>query len=129
VQCGARNILHVLDHGDQAVVGLVAGFAGCETDTAVAHHQGGDAVVGRRTAKRVPGSLPVHVGVHIHPARGEEFARGVYFPLTRGLDIAHGRYPALLHRQASLEGRPAGTVYYRGIADHQIVHFNCLCLL
>ena len=71
VQRGPGNILHVLDHGDKTVVSLIAGFAGRETDTAVAHDQGRDAMVGSRAAQRIPGGLPVHVRVHIHPARGE----------------------------------------------------------
>ncbi len=129
VQCGARNILHVLDHRDQPVMRLIAGLAGCETDTAVAHDQGSDAMVGRRAAQWIPGGLPVHVRVHVHPTRGEELALGIYFLLSRALDIAHGSYPAPLHRQTALESRPAGAVDYRGIADHQVVHIDCLCSL
>ncbi len=104
VQRGAGNVLHVLDHGDQAVVGLIVGFTGREADTAVAHDQGGNAVVGGRAAQRVPGGLAVHVGVHVHPARGEQFARGVDFLPAGACDRAHGGNLAAADRQVPGEG-------------------------
>ena len=54
-----------------------SGAAGREADAAVAHDHGRDAVPGRRGEVRVPGRLPVVVGVDVDEARGDEQAVGV----------------------------------------------------
>ena len=60
---------------------------GCEADAAVAHHDGGDAVVAGGREIGVPGDLGVHVGVDIDPAGGDKHAFGVDLALA-GADFA-----------------------------------------
>ncbi len=48
-----------------------------EADPAVAHHDGGHAVPGRRGEQRVPGDLPVVVGVDVDEAGRHQQAFGV----------------------------------------------------
>ncbi len=112
MQCGAGNILDVLDHGNEARLCFLVGFAGREADTAVTHDQRGNAVIGGGAAQRVPGRLAVHVRVHVHPAGCEQFALGIDFLFARGADSAHGDNLAFTDRQIPGERGPAGAINY-----------------
>jgi hypothetical protein len=74
-QGGAGNVLDTLHQLDQK--SLLPGPHRRETDAAVAHHHGGDAVPARRRQVRIPGGLAIVVGVHVHPARRHQTATGI----------------------------------------------------
>ena len=122
VKCCARDVLHVFHYGDEAGLGFFIGLAGGETYATVAHDQSGNAVVGSRAAQWVPGGLSIHVGVHIYPTWGQQFALGVDFLLTTVAHFSHGDNFASRHCQVTGERGLASTVHYRCIANHQIVH-------
>ena len=72
---GAGDVLDALHHVDEL---LVVGRAHRrEADAAVAEHDGGDAVGGRRLERVVPGDLAVVVGVEVEEAGRDERAVGV----------------------------------------------------
>ena len=63
----ARNVLDPLHQIDQRVAML--GPHRCEPDPAIAEEDGGDPMPGGGRQDRVPGRLPVIMGVHVDPAR------------------------------------------------------------
>ena len=75
VQRGAGDVLDALHQLDEAL--LLARAHRGEADAAVADHDGGDAVAGRRVEHRVPRGLAVVVGVDVDEARRDDAARRV----------------------------------------------------
>ena len=71
---GAGDVFDALHQPDQPLV--LVGRGGREPDTAVAHHDRGDAVPARRREQRIPGDLAVEVRVHVdEPGRDDERRR------------------------------------------------------
>ena len=91
-----------------------------ETDAAVPHHDGGDAVPRRRLHPLLPRGLPVVVGVDVDDAGDDERAVGV------DLAMAATRHPSPLDDDAVAYGDVAGLGGGAGpvddvaAADHQI---------
>jgi hypothetical protein len=103
-------------------VGGIIRFAGREADTTVAHHQGGNTVVGSRAAQGIPGGLAIHVRVHVDPPGGEQFPRGVYLAPGRTIHCADGGDFARGNCQITAESGFAGAVHNSGVANNEIVH-------
>ena len=100
----------------------LAGAHRREADAAVAHHERGDAVPGRGREQRIPGDLPVVVGVHVHPAGRDDWPRASSSRRPRSATL-----PTATMRPASIATSPvealaAGAVYDRSAADHEVVH-------
>ena len=83
----AGDALDALHQADEPVV--TVGRGGREADAAVTHDHGGDAVPDRRGEQRVPGDLPVVVGVDVDEAGRDREAGGVELLTTGLVDGAH----------------------------------------
>src|SRR6185437_5878056 len=100
-----------------------------EADPAVAHDHGGDAVPDRRREQRVPGDLPVVVGVDVDEAGRDREAGGVELLATGLVDGAHhGEAPVV---DGDVAGRRTTTaaVDHGSVPDHQIVHGRPPCVV
>ena len=84
-QRGTGDVLDALHQLDQEVV--LVGFGRREADAAVAHHDGGDAVRGRRFEVAVPRGLAVVVRVDVDEA-GRHEQSGCVDLATPGSDVA-----------------------------------------
>ncbi len=122
---GAGNVLHAFHQLDQEVV--VIGPDGSEAHTAVPHDDGGHAVRARGLEPRIPGRLPVVVGVDVDEAGRDEAPVGV------DLSTAGPQTSADLADQMTVDAdvdtlahRRAGPVDECGIADHEVVHLASL---
>ena len=118
---GARDVLDALHQADQPVVAV--GARRREADAAVAHHDRRDAVPRRRREVRVPGHLPVVVGVDVDPARRRRAGRARRSragPRPTSPPTAAMRSPSIATSPCA-RGRP-GAVDDGAAADHEIVH-------
>src|SRR5262249_55438581 len=98
----------------------VGGAAGREAHAAVAHHHGGDAVVARWRAERVPRDLRVEMRVDVDEARRDELA-GRVDHLARGTIIATDAGDAVPnHCDVGLEPGTAAAVDHEATANHEI---------
>ena len=120
-ECRTGDVLHTLEHRDEERV--IRGLGRGEAHAAVAHHERGDAVDGRRGEKRVPRGLTVVVGVDVHEPGGDEVPGGIECAL--GLP---GQLRTDLNDSASgdgdigLSGRCPCAVDNRPALDQQIEH-------
>ena len=119
-QAGTGDALDAFHQSDEPVVAV--GGSGRETDTAVAHDHGGDAVPQRRREQRVPRDLAVVVGVHVDEAGRDDEAGGVELFSTRLVDGADGGDAAVVDGDVGEHGGSPATVDHRSVADHEIVH-------
>ena len=117
----ARDVLDPFHQPDQPVVAIRT--SGCEADPAVAADDRGHPVVGGRGEHRIPGHLPVVVGVDVdEPGRDQR---------TVGVDHPAGLHPArpadlgdavtVDHEVAGVRRRPR-PVDQRAALDQDVVH-------
>ena len=128
-QHGGRNVLDALHDLDEFVLATTAHR--CETNPAVAHHDGGDAVPAARREQFVPAHLTVVVGVNIDEARRQKVAFGIDFAVGAGrsarfIGAEHRAYARAIDGHSAIERRSAGAVDDARIADDQIVHVSPL---
>ena len=116
----AGDVLDALHEADQPVALVRRG--GREADAAVAHHDGGDTVPERRREQRVPGDLPVEVGVDVDEAGGDEQAVGVDLFTAAVGHFADDRDEPVIDRDISVSGRRTGAVDDESVADYQVMH-------
>jgi hypothetical protein len=115
-----RNVLDPLHQLDQVVVRSRTHRR--EPHTAVAHHHTGDTMPTGRRQQRVPGCLPVVVGVDIDPAGSYE--------QTIGVDLTPGGLFQAPHRDdlpsanahVAREPRPPAPIHHGPAANRQIEH-------
>ncbi len=100
----------------------IAGLAGGKPHATVTHNQGGDTVIGSRTAKRVPGSLTVHMGMNIHPAGGEELAFCIYFTPGSAVNCSQSGDTAVGYGQVSVKSGSSGAVDNVRVANDEVIH-------
>ena len=126
VQRGAGDVLDALHQLDQRL--LAARAHRREADAAVAHHDRGRTVAGRRIHHVVPADLAVVVGVHVDPAGRDDRAVGVD-GLVRGVgDRAADRDDhAVAHADVAGRRRRTRPVDDRSTLDHVIEHVGPLC--
>src|ERR1700730_193761 len=96
-------------------------------ETAVAHNHGGDAVIARAGADRIPEYLGVHMGVAVDEARRDHVAVGVDGLPARRSDTADEGDLAFLDADVGAIARQAGAVDHHAVLDHQIVA-HCIVL-
>ena len=116
----AGDALDALHQADEPVVAV--GRGGREADAAVAHDHGGDAVPDRRREQRVPGDLPVVVGVHVDEAGRDREAGGVELLATGLVDGADRGDAAVVDGDVGRRRATTPAVDHGSVPDHQIVH-------
>ena len=124
------NVLDTLH--DLHQLGLGPGTDRGETDTTVAHHDGGDAVVAGGGHELVPADLAVVVGVDVYESGGEEVASSVDLSGGRLDDSAllapnHCGDTTTSDGYVAVESGASGPVDDAGVADDQIVHGQSPC--
>ncbi len=119
-QRSAGDAFDALHEADQPIVPV--GRGGREPDTAVAHHHRRDAVPDRGREQRVPGDLPVVVGVDVDEAGRDREAGGVELLTARVADGAHGGDAPVVDRHVGGEGPTAPAVDHGPVADDHLVH-------
>src|SRR5690606_32494248 len=85
-------------------------------------HDGGDPVPARRRHFRIPGRLPVIMGVDVDKARRDNLAAGVDLFATGAQIGAHRGNSVTLDRDIGNEGSGARAIDDRAAANYQIVH-------
>ena len=121
----ARQVFGALEIAEHEVG--VLRRTGREGETAVAHDDGGDAVVAGAGAERVPEDLRVHVRVAIDEARRHHLPTGIDAALGALIDAANLDYLTVLDADIGRETRTARTVYHIAVFDHQVVHRHYPC--
>ena len=118
----AGNVFDSLHQGDQPVVPI--GGGGGKADTAIAHHDGGDAVPTRRCHPRIPGGLGVVVGVNVDETGCHQAPGGVDLAVGERSAASRfdGRDPAFVHDHVAVAGGRASAIDDGAIADHQVMH-------
>ena len=123
VQRSAGNIFDALHQRDEFV--FATGAHRRETDTAVAHHHGGDAMPATGREGFVPAHLTVVVGVNVDEARRQEIACGVDHPV-RVAGSAGAMHDlsdvATVDDKAAGESWGARAVDDACVANDQVVH-------
>ena len=119
---GAGDVLDAFHQTDEPRV--LVGVNRRETDAAVAHDDGGDAVPARRREHRVPGDLTVEVRVHVDEAGRDERAVGVDLLARLALDRADLGDDAVGDRDVGGAARSTRAVDDRTAFDHEIMHAN-----
>ena len=104
VQGRSRDVLDAFHQFHELVVVLVVHR--CETNPAVAEHNGCDAMPTRRLHAFIPGGLPVVVGVDVDEAGGDQRSVCVDLAASRSAD------PTYLADHAIVHGNICGT--FRG---------------
>lgn len=120
VQGRAGNVLHTLHQVDQAVV-VRRGDRG-EAHPAVAHHDRGHPVPRGRLQPRLPGRLPVVVGVDVDEARSDHGAIGVDLLPAALADSPHLDDPVTAHRDIRRPRRGSRAVDHSAGSNHQVMH-------
>jgi len=115
----AGDVLHALHQSDEPVVAV--GLHRSEADAAVAHHDRGHALPGRRGQQRVPGDLAVVVGVDVDPARGDQQPFGVELLAPRARHVTHGGDAAVVDGDVGHPAIRTGPVDHGPAPDDQIV--------
>ncbi len=124
VQRGAGNVFYAFHELDQRR--LLTRRTRCETDSAVAHHQRGDAVAERRVELVVPRDLAVVVRVHVDPTGRDDRAVGVDRALAIELAADRSNVP-VVDGNISGESFGAGPVDDRSAANYELMcHRSCL---
>src|SRR5260370_41538154 len=93
-----------------------------ETDPAIAEKDGRDAMPGGGRQYRVPGRLPVVMGVNIDPARCDQQAMGVDLAARQPRLPADRGDPPAIDRQISSECRLTGPIADGAAANDDVVH-------
>ena len=120
-ECAAGDVLDALHHLDEPV--LFARPYRREADTAIAHHDRGDAVPGRRSEQRIPADLPVVVRVDVDEAGGDHQPVRIHrAPRRFTLEVADLGDDPVVNRYISLPSRLTGSVNERAATDNQVVH-------
>ncbi len=122
VEGGAGDVLDPLHESDQP--GALLRGDGREPDTAVAEHQGGDAVPRRRRQGGVPGDLTVVVGVDVDETGGDDLAVGVELLGARGVDSADDGDVPVIDGDIGDDRAGAGAVDHQPVANDQVVHLG-----
>ena len=105
---------------------MPVGPGGRETDAAIAHDDGGNAVPARRGHFLIPGRLPVIMGVDVDEARRDDAARGINFLAARRTHRADDADAIPVDCDIARKGRPAAAVDDRTAANHQIMRHGSL---
>jgi hypothetical protein len=119
IECRAGNVLDALHQFNQALA--VLDLHRREAHAAIAHHRRGDAMPTRRLQIRIPGCLPVIVGMNVHEARCDKQALGVDLLGSAARDLADGGDPAVVHRDIGFVQGSTGAVGHHAAAHDQIV--------
>ncbi len=109
VQSGTGNVLDALHEFDEAIT--IARAYRRETDPAVAHHDGGDAVRRRRCQSVIPRGLAVVVRVDVDEPGDHQGAVGVDLAPTAAGDLADRDDRAVGHRDVGGPYRCTGSVH------------------
>jgi hypothetical protein len=115
----AAQVLRTLEIAEHQV-GLALA-AGRQRESAVPHHDGGDAVIAGAGADRIPEHLGVHVGVAVDEAGRHHMALGVDGLARRRRDAPDERDLARLDADVGAIGRQAGAVDHHAVLDQEVV--------
>ena len=117
-----RNVFDAIHQPDQRVA--VLRLARREANAAIADHRRGDAVETGRRQLAVPGHLPVIMRVDVDEARRDEQARRIDLFCAGLLYGADSGDVAVLEPDIRDEGRGAGSVDHRSVADDEMKTFT-----
>src|SRR4030095_5545363 len=101
-------------------------LAGREREAAVPHDDCRHAVPAGAAAQGIPEHLRVHVRVPVDEAGSDDLAGRVYLFLAALGNAAYGRDSIAAYREVCSDLRQSGSLDYRPVADHEIVHASSL---
>src|SRR6266851_925288 len=99
---------------------MIGWTAGRETDPAIAHDGGGDAVLRRGRDVLAPGDLTVVMGVDVDKAGRNQFAAGIDLFAAFAQDAADFHDVAVRYRDIRFEQFTAKAVGNAAAADHEV---------
>ena len=119
VQCSSRDVFHAFHELYQLVFGTWANRG--ESNSAVAHHDGGDTMPGRGCYLLVPANLTVEMGVNVHKAWCYQLALGVYFSLSAAVYVANLNNSTVRDRYVSGEAFGAGSINNGSVSNNDVI--------